>query len=157
MARTPRGDFHHPVTDAAIGFAWDGGAVSWAPSLEHNPEFEGELIAGGYLFGKPVAVGAVRQQLRLADNRVRLAEGVFYTFTEERDTLPDLLAAMIVTGSGRGELTQEGWDALEGSPGAVVYEPEPDPGAVLDLSDSDEDTGDFGDFDEDSDEDSDED
>ena len=147
MARTPQGDFHHPVTDDAIGFAWDDGAVSWAPSLEHNPDFESELIAGGYLFGKPAAVGAVRQNLRLAKDRVRLAEGAFYTFTKDRDTLPDLLAAMVITGSGRGELTQEGWDVLESSPGATIYEPEPDPGAVLNLSDSDEDT------DEDTDED----
>ena len=139
MARTPRGDFHHPVTDAAIGFAWDAGSVSWAPSLEVNQEFSGELVAGGYLFGKPLAVGAVHQQLRLAEDQVHLAETLDYTFTEDRDTLPDLLAAMVLTGGGRGELTEEGWEVLENAPGAHLRDAEPDPGETFDFSAVDDD------------------
>ena len=45
---------------------------------------------------------------------MRVAEpNLDYVFTDSRDTLADVAAAMLVAGNGRGRLSDAGWDALD--------------------------------------------
>ena len=44
-------------------------------------------------------------------------------FTDSRDTLADVAAAMLVAGNGRGRLSDAGWDALDAG---MADDPGPD-------------------------------
>ena len=66
---------------------------------------------GGLLGGEPSLVAIVREILAGSlPKRVRVAEpNLDYVFTDSRDTLADMAAAMLVAGNGRGRLSDAGW------------------------------------------------
>ncbi|MBS4730631.1 hypothetical protein MSM1_20690 [Mycobacterium sp. SM1] len=97
-----------------ITFSTDRGAISWS-AMERRRPGDSAGIAGGLLGGEPALVAIVREILsgRLPKS-VRVAEpNVDYVFTEKRDTVADVAAAMLVAGNGRGRLSDSGWDALD--------------------------------------------
>ena len=67
--------------------------------------------------------------------RVRVAEpNLDYVFTDARDTLADVAAAMLVAGNGRGRLSDAGWDALDAAM-AVDETPTPTAPSSTDMAD----------------------
>jgi len=86
-----------------------GASVMWEPTtepaaLDPNHHDAGDVIDGGFLLGDPDLVRRVRETLADADLAVvRVAEpGVDYTFTDTRDTVADVVAAMAHVAAGRG-------------------------------------------------------
>ena len=135
-----RYEIDHHITNHAIGFAWDGGELSWAPerAREHH-EYDSFMIDGGFVFGLPEAVEELKAALCLAPTEVRLTHNEFYTFTEDRavsPTLPDMLAAMVYVGRQRGSFDSDtAWNILRQSEGYTAYDPEPVPGSLMDAAD----------------------
>ena len=100
-----------PIT---ITFRTDRGVISYSALERPRPDEPGG-IAGGLLGGEPSLVAIVREILAGGlPKRVRVAEpNLDYVFTDHRDTLADVAAAMLVAGNGRGRLSDAGWDALD--------------------------------------------
>lgn len=93
-------------------FRGDRGVVAFT-ELE-RPDGAGDVVAGGILGGDTEMVAHVRGILDgLGPNSVRVIEpNVYYTFTEHRDTVADVAAAMVAVGGGRGQLSDRGLDVL---------------------------------------------
>ena len=112
------------MAPTTITFRTDRGVIAYS-ALERPRIDEPGGIAGGLLGGEPALVAIVREIL--AGNlpkRVRVAEpNLDYVFTDGRDTLADVAAAMLVAGNGRGRLSDAGWDALDA---AMAVDPDPD-------------------------------
>ena len=102
------------MTPITITFSTDRGVISYS-ALERPRTDEPAGIAGGLLGGEPALVAIVREILvGSLPKRVRVAEpNLDYVFTENRDTVADVAAAMLVAGNGRGRLSDSGWDALD--------------------------------------------
>ena len=88
----------------------------WSPTAHwsgHCPT--ARRVAVGLLGGEPALVAIVQEVLAGSlPKRVRIAEpNLDYVFTDSRDTLADVAAAMLVAGNGRGRLSDAGWDALD--------------------------------------------
>ncbi len=99
---------------SSITFRTDRGAVVYSPLERPQPE-EPNGVADGLLGGEPSLVAIVREILAGSlPKRVRVAEpNLDYVFTDSRDTLADVAAAMLVAGNGRGRLSDTGWDVLD--------------------------------------------
>lgn len=92
-----------------IAFATDAGEIFWVDDRE---EVEGQQkIAGGYLLGTPDLVNRAKQYLS-QDDSARIL-WLDRPYSANRDTLADLVAAMVSTGNGRGVLNKAGWAILE--------------------------------------------
>lgn len=102
------------MAPTTITFRTDRGVVAYSVLERPQPDEPGG-VADGLLGGEPSLVAIVREIL--AGNlpkRVRVAEpNLDYVFTDSRDTLADVAAAMLVAGNGRGRLSDTGWDALD--------------------------------------------
>ncbi|OHU98200.1 hypothetical protein [Mycobacterium talmoniae] len=107
-------------------FTRDGASVAYT-RLEQPLADEPGVVGGGLLAGDPALVTVVRRILTgVTPERVCVAEpNVYYQFTAARDTLADVAAAMLAAGSGRGQLSDLGWDVLaqavgdDGAQGAI--------------------------------------
>ena len=93
----------------------DNGTLTWQPAGEytgegHNPE---DIHADGWLFG-PVPLTTRVRELLDPESEVESVPVMWsrYTFTEQRDTPADVIAAMHATGMGRGLLNEHGWGIL---------------------------------------------
>jgi len=102
------------MTPITITFSTDRGVISYSALERPGPDEPGG-IAGGLLGGEPALVAIVREILAGSlPKSVRVAEpNLDYVFTENRDTVADVAAAMLVAGNGRGRLSDSGWDALD--------------------------------------------
>ena len=102
------------MATSTITFRTDRGAVVYSALERPQPEEPGG-VADGLLGGEPSLVAIVREILAGSlPKRVRVAEpNLDYVFTDGRDTLADVAAAMLVAGNGRGRLSDAGWDALD--------------------------------------------
>ena len=112
------------MAPTTITFRTDRGVVAYSALERPQPDEPGG-VADGLLGGEPSLVAIVREILagRLP-KRVRVAEpNLDYVFTDSRDTLADVAAAMLVAGNGRGRLSDAGWDALDA---AMADRPGPD-------------------------------
>lgn len=102
-----------------IVMATDDGEVFWTPVtekhvLDPSKHDVSDLICDGHLFGPPELTSRVRTILgEFGPTKVHVNYWAEYTFTDGRDTLPDLVAAMVSVGNGRGLLNEPGWDVLE--------------------------------------------
>lgn len=90
---------------ATMVVATDRGSVTWTPRTE--PQRRGhdytDLVCDGFLFGPSALTDRVRAVLADPDTEsVEVLHGQWYEFTEGRDTLGDLAAAMIAAGGPRG-------------------------------------------------------
>jgi hypothetical protein len=113
------------MAPTTITFSTDRGVVAYsATERPRNDKSAG--VADGLLRGEPSLVAIVRQILAGSlPKRVRVAEpNLDYVFTDSRNTLADVAAAMLVAGNGRGRLSDAGWDALDA---AMAEDPGPDP------------------------------
>ena len=110
-----------PIT---ITFRTDRGVIAYSALERPQPDEPGG-VADGLLGGEPSLVAIVREILAGSlPKRVRVAEpNLDYVFTDSRDTLADVAAAMLVAGNGRGRLSDVGWDALDA---AMADRPGPD-------------------------------
>ena len=99
-----------------ITFRTDRGVIAYSALERAQPDEPGG-VAGGLLGGEPSLVSIVREILAGSlPERVRVAEpNLDYVFSDSRDTLADVAAAMLVAGNGRGRLSDAGWDALDGA------------------------------------------
>lgn len=99
--------------------ATDDGEVFWTPVtekhvLDSTKHDTSDLLCEGYLFGPAELTSRVRTVLgEFGPTKVHVNYWAEYTFTENRDTLADLVAAMVSIGNGRGLLNTPGWDVLE--------------------------------------------
>jgi hypothetical protein len=105
--------------------------AAWSPTARwsaHSPT--NRRRRGGLLGGEPSLVAIVREILAGSlPKRVRVAEpNLDYVFTDSRDTLADVAAAMLVAGNGRGRLSDAGWDALDA---AMADDAGPDTGSPV--------------------------
>jgi hypothetical protein len=102
------------MAPTTITFRTDRGLVAYSALERPQPDEPGG-VAGGLLGGEPSLVAIVREILAGSlPKRVRVAEpNLDYVFTDSRDTLADVAAAMLVAGNGRGRLSDAGWDALD--------------------------------------------
>ncbi|GAT07714.1 hypothetical protein H7I77_09815 [Mycolicibacterium novocastrense] len=98
---------------ATFTFTTDRGVIAYT-QLERPVAEEGGVVAGGILGGDAELVALVHDILAGGPpDQVCVAEpNLYYRFTEDRDTLADVAAAMLVVGNGRGQLSDRGWDAL---------------------------------------------
>lgn len=111
------------MTPMTITFSTDRGVISYR-ALQRPGQDEPAGIASGLFGGEPALVAIVGEILpgRLP-KRVRVAEpDLDYVFSENRDTVADVAAAMLVAGNGRGRLSDSGWDALDAVMEDVVHE-----------------------------------
>jgi hypothetical protein len=102
------------MTPMTITFSTARGVISYR-ALQRSGQDDPRGIARGLLGGEPALVAIVREVLagRLPKS-VRVAEpNLDYVFSENRDTVADVAAAMLVAGNGRGRLSESGWDALD--------------------------------------------
>lgn len=101
------------MTPMTITFSTDRGVISYR-ALQRPGQDEPRSIARGLLGGEPALVAIVRAVLAGSlPKSVRVAEPNFdYVFSENRDTVADVAAAMLVAGNGRGRLSDSGWGAL---------------------------------------------
>lgn len=99
-----------------IVMATDRGEVSWTPVTEHlDPRKHdlSDLICDGHLFGPEELTDEVRFMLsEFGPDTTDITYWCTYTFTEGRDTLADIVAALVSTGRGRGLLNDAGWGVL---------------------------------------------
>lgn len=104
------------MATSTITFRTDRGVVAYSAMERPQPDEPGG-VADGLLGGDPSLVAIVREILAGSlPKRVRIAEpNLDYVFTDSRDTLADVAAAMLVAGNGRGRLSDAGWDALDGA------------------------------------------
>lgn len=102
------------MAPATITFSTDRGVIAYSV-LDRPPSGEAGGIAGGLLGGEAALVAIVREILAGSlPKSVRIAEpNLHYVFTENRNTVADVAAAMLVAGNGRGRLSDSGWDALD--------------------------------------------
>lgn len=116
------------MTPTTITFTTDRGVVAYSarerPRSDHDPGG----VASGLLGGEPTLVAIIRQILTgNLPKRVRVAEpNLDYVFTEGRDTLADVAAAMLAAGNGRGRLSDAGWDALDAAMASDNESPDTD-------------------------------
>lgn len=93
----------------------DGKTAAWAAMDKFRVQGESLDVAGGLLLGDESLLEEVSDILR-TDNVVTevkvLHPGVFYEFTQGRDTPSDVAAAMIHAGHGRSILSTSGWEYL---------------------------------------------
>src|SRR6478672_1883564 len=83
------------MAHTTITFRTDRGVVAYS-ALERPHADEPGVVAGSL------------------PKRVRVAEpNLDYVFTDSRDVLADVAAAMLVAGNGRGRLSDAGWNALD--------------------------------------------
>lgn len=104
-------------------FRGDGGVVAFT-ELE-RPDGRDDVVAGGILGGDEQLVAHVRGILSdLGPDSVCVIEpNVYYVFTECRDTVADVAAAMVAAGGGRGQLSDRGRDVLLATVGEVLAPP----------------------------------
>jgi hypothetical protein len=102
------------MATSTITFRTDRGVVAYSALERPRPDEPG-AVADGLLGGDPSLVAIVREILAGSlPKRVRVAEpNLDYVFTDSRDTVADVAAAMLVAGNGRGRLSDAGWDALD--------------------------------------------
>ncbi|AEV73440.1 hypothetical protein MycrhN_2873 [Mycolicibacterium rhodesiae NBB3] len=102
------------MATSTITFRTDRGMVAYSAMERPQPDAPGG-VADGLLGGEPSLVAIVREVLAGSlPKRVRIAEpNLDYVFTDSRNTLADVAAAMLVAGNGRGRLSDAGWDALD--------------------------------------------
>ena len=102
------------MAPTTITFRTDRGVVAYSAVERPQPDEPGG-VAGGLLGGEPTLVAHVRDFVACSlPKRARVAEpNLDYVFTDSRDTLADVAAAMLVAGNGRGRLSDAGWDALD--------------------------------------------
>jgi hypothetical protein len=111
------------MAPTTITFSHDRGVVAYS-TLERRRSDEPGGVADGLLGGEPSLVAIVREVLAGSlPKRVRVAEpNLDYVFSDSRNTLADVAAAMLVAGNGRGRLSDAGWDALDA---AMAEDPGP--------------------------------
>lgn len=101
------------MTDTPISYVTPTGTLTWTAATEPGEITDPDLIAGGYLFGPSPLTRACRDILdNPPTDGAEVRYGHYYDFTPTADTLPDVLAAMLLTGPGHLDI--EGWDALAG-------------------------------------------
>lgn len=102
-----------------IVMATDDGEILWTPVtekhvLDSSKHDTSDLICDGHLFGPAKLTARVRDILsEFGPTSVHVNYWAQYTFTDGRDTLPDVVAAMVSCGNGRGLLNEVGWEVLE--------------------------------------------
>ena len=75
-----------------------------------------DLDAGGVWGGDPFLVRSIRWALDPTsgvDQVLAHSPNIYWEFTEGRDTVGDVAAAMLYAGAGRAVLSDSGWDALD--------------------------------------------
>ena len=80
------------------------------------PRADDELNAGGILGGDPFLVSSIHWALDPTsgvDQVLVYSPNIYWEFTEGRDTVGDVAAAMLYAGAGRAVLSDSGWDALD--------------------------------------------
>ena len=94
------------MAPTTITFRTDRGVIAYS-AMERPETDEPGGVAGGLLGGEPALVAIVREILAGSlPKTVRVAEpNLEYVFSERRDTLADVAAAMLVAGNGRGRLS----------------------------------------------------
>ena len=102
-----------------ITFRTDRGVIAYSALERPQPDEPGGIG------GEPSLVAVIREILAGSlPKRVRVAEpNLDYVFSDSRDTLADVAAAMLVAGNGRGRLSDAGWDALDA---AMADDKDPD-------------------------------
>lgn len=129
--------------DSPIIVATDSGEASWTPVTEHldpRKHDTSDIIAGGYILGATDLVRRVWDTLDVTGpETVSLTYWCDHTFTEGRDTLVDVIAALVDTGGGRGSLSDNGWDYLYEHVPGLRSDDEDDPDenddGLIDLGD----------------------
>lgn len=99
----------------AISYVSGHGTLTWIRRTEAAAVNDPDLLADGYLFG-PTDLTATYRELLTGTAPHQVAEvryGHWYQFSGHPGrTLPDVLAAMLLTGPGH--LDAAGWDVLAG-------------------------------------------
>lgn len=120
------------MAPATVTFRGDHGVVVYT-ALERPLPGEPGVVAGGLLGGDAELVERVRSILAgNGEARVCVAEpNLYYQFTEARDTLADVAAAMLAVGQGRGQISDQGLDALSAALGIDSTPPAADDPTVI--------------------------
>lgn len=108
------------------------------------PRGDDELNAGGILGGDPFLVSSIRWALDPTsgvDQVLVYSPNIYWEFTEGRDTVGDVAAAMLYAGAGRAVLSDSGWDSLDS-----VLNIDSDEDADEDEADADADEDEEGEF-----------
>lgn len=94
-----------------ISYVTATGTITFSPSDEPSAPADTSYVAGGFLVGPAALTAAVRTIMgEHAGATAEVRYGHWYTFTDTGSTLTDVLAAMLLTGSGH--LDESGWDIL---------------------------------------------
>ncbi len=120
------------MAPATVTFHGDYGVVVYT-ALERPHPGEPGVVAGGLLGGDPELVERVRDILAgNGESRVCVVEpNLYYQFTDARDTLADVAAAMLAVGQGRGQISDQGLDALAAALGVEAAPPPADGHTVI--------------------------
>lgn len=112
-------DLDRALASGPVACTNDRGTLTWTPAgANADPA---ALVFGGVLDITDAQHQELAHQYAYAPDRVIIAAGEQYTFTPERDTLPDLVAAMALTGGARFVLNDAGWAILRAAPGHASF------------------------------------